>query len=126
MKLNVLKAYNSRGKYALLGYEFIAETPEEEQDLNILRDQIFFGIGDRLPKYAGREDNEETGNVAKLRFEVPDTISRTLSGHFKAELPKEWFERIQVRPTNYGFERGNFFDEALKNLKSYGNNKTNQ
>lgn len=88
MKIELEFATDGEFKYSL-GYVIVAETKEEEQTLNIIRDMHFFGD----VKYAGRVDSD-SNNVGKLMFENPNIVEKCLRGVLKGTICKEHAEHI--------------------------------
>ena len=76
MKLIIDYGYNTeKSTKFILGYWFEAENKEEE-NLSIIRDQIFFSSKDNgtYPIYAGRINDEETQLVKAIGYEVPNNV----------------------------------------------------
>lgn len=76
MKLIIDYTYTVDHKKHILGYWFEAENKEEEENLSIVRDQIFFGLKDNgtYPMYAGRINDEETQLVKAIGYEIPNNV----------------------------------------------------
>jgi hypothetical protein len=51
-----------------IGWSITAETEEEKQTLNIMRDLIFWGLDDDVVDYAGRIDDESKENIQSLHW----------------------------------------------------------
>lgn len=70
MKVNLVS--NDNGVF--VGYTLEAETQEDKQKLNVIRDHYFWGDVD----YDGRKDDEH-GDVAELAFANREIIKRGTS-----------------------------------------------
>ena len=88
MKIELEFATDGEFKYSL-GYVIVAETKEEEQTLNIIRDMHFFGD----VKYAGVARTDDN-NVRKLMFENPNVVMNCINGNLKGTVCKEHLESI--------------------------------
>lgn len=95
MKIELEFATDGEFKYSL-GYVIVAETKEEEQTLNIIRDMHFFSD----VKYAGVARTDDN-NVNKVMFEQPIIIRRCLEGALKGTVCKEHAESITCARHDY-------------------------
>lgn len=81
MKINFFKGQDSLTKKdVVLGWNLVAENNEEEQQLSLMRDLIFFGFNKTYPKYAGRTDNPKTGFVQKIWYRIPAEADKLNAG----------------------------------------------
>ena len=113
MKIIADYGINKEGKKALVGYTFEAENADEENVLSSIRDYIFWGDDEEgtRPKYEGRYDNEESGLVKGLMFEIPANMARCISGELDT---KNLSERRK-------FHINTLFDNEKKNYQKFLN-----
>jgi hypothetical protein len=89
MKLNLIKGTDAEGKQCVVGWNFTAENEQEEKDLSVVRNHIFFGLDETYPKYAGRKDNEETKLVESIWYRIPAQADRINNpGGIKVDDPE--------------------------------------
>lgn len=85
MKLNLISGKNQDGKTCTIGWNFEAETEQEEKDLSVIRNCIFFGLDENYPRYAGREDNPDSKLVKKIWYEIPAHVTAMRTGEIDCE-----------------------------------------
>lgn len=94
MKLNLISGKDQDGKVRTIGWNFEAETEQEEKDLSCVRNAIFFGFDDTYPRYAGREDNPNTHLVKKIWYGIPNRVLETRAGKITCDDPEcEYLKR---------------------------------
>jgi hypothetical protein len=85
MKLNLISGKNQDGETCTIGWNFEAETEQEEKDLSLVRDHIFFGLDNAYPKYAGRQDNPESNLVKRIWYKIPENVTKMRAGEINCE-----------------------------------------
>ena len=85
MKLNLISGKDQDGKIRAIGWNFEAETEQEEKDLSVVRNCIFGGLDGMYPEYAGRQDNPNTHLVNKIWYRIPDRVIVMRSGILTCE-----------------------------------------
>ena len=85
MKLNLINGKDQKGKVHTIGWNFEAETEQEEKDLCKIRNAIFFGLDENYPRYAGRQNNPESGLINKIWYKIPDKVTAIKSGILTCE-----------------------------------------
>lgn len=96
MKLNLISGKDQDGKIRTIGWNFEAETEQEEKDLSVVRNWIFFGLDNTYPKYAGRQDNPESNLVKRIWYKIPNSVNLMKSGVLTCENQEaiDFFNRM--------------------------------
>lgn len=52
----------------IVGYKLIKESTDDTNDVEYVRDMLFYGIGDTVIAYDGRKTDKETGETVELKW----------------------------------------------------------
>ena len=64
MKLELTRNADNK----IVGYKLIKESTDDTNDVEYVRDMIFYGLGDQVIGYNGRVTDKETGQTVELKW----------------------------------------------------------
>ena len=64
MKLELTRNADNK----IVGYKLIKESTDDTNDVEYVRDMIFYGLGDQVIEYNGRVTDKETGETIELKW----------------------------------------------------------